>query len=232
MHRCLKGFCCCFLFFIIVSCNTNNKEKNIPPDYKDTSNTSHFKRFPDSTIAVKDDFTLLTKEDEEREDKSHMDMSYFPSNYALEKALGKPISLIIRVTYSRPHKSGRSTIFGDSAVLVPYGKLWRLGANETTEIEFLKPVTIENKKINPGRYSVYAIPLKNKWTIILNSAMYTFGDFNYDISKDVVRANASIYKSKFQLETFLIYFQKTNNGCNMIMAWDDVIASLPISITN
>jgi hypothetical protein len=232
MSFCLKIICFCFFISLFVSCNNNSKK-----EAKDSSNANSTvvtvnKKSPDTNIAVKDDFTLLTKEDEEREDKSHMDMSYFPSNYALEKALGKNIPLVIRITYSRPHKGGRSQIFGDSAVLVPYGKLWRLGANESSEIEFLKPVTINGKKIAPGRYSVYAIPNKNKWTIIVNSTIYTFGDFNYDQAKDIVRADASIYKAKFQLETFLIYFQKTNTGCNMIMAWDDIIASLPISISN
>lgn len=218
-----------FIFAIaIFSCKSKTKNSNSsntnPVSVKNTIST----KAPDTNLAIKSDFTQLTKEEEEREDKSHMDMSYFPSNYALEKALGKPVQLSIRAIYSRPHKGARTTIFGDSAVLVPYGKLWRLGANETTEIEFLRPVMFGNKKVNPGRYTLYAIPYKDKWTVILNKELYTFGDFNYNELSDIVRATAVVNKAKFKVETFFIYFQKTNNGCNLTMCWDDVVATLPI----
>ncbi len=220
------------LLFIITQATLlgcKNKKKNTQPVNTSTTNTTI--NTPDPSIEVKDDFTQLTKADEEREDKSHMDMSYFPSNYSLEKALKAPVNLLLRVIYSRPHKGSRTQIFGtDTSLLVPYGKLWRLGANETTEIEFLKPVVIEGKKINPGRYSVYAIPNKNDWTIIFNNELYTFGAFNYNATKDVVRAKATVTPSKFSLETFLIYFQKTNTGCNMILSWDNVVANLPITL--
>src|SRR4051794_25914645 len=80
-------------------------------------------------------------------DKSPMDMSYFPANYPLLKISDKaPDVPSARVIYGRPQKSGRP-IFGD---LVEYGKVWRLGANEATEIEFYKDVTIDNKKMKKG----------------------------------------------------------------------------------
>ena len=211
---------------LLAACN--NKKQSVSSN---NASVTTVNKSPDPSIEVKDDFTLLTKADEEREDKSHMDMSYFPSNYSLEKALKIPVDLKLRVIYSRPHKGSRTKIFGaDTSLLVPYGKLWRLGANETTEIEILKPVSIEGKKINPGRYCVYAIPNKKDWTIIINSQLFTFGAFNYDATKDVIRAKALVSPSKFSLETFLIYFQKTNTGCNMIFSWDDVVANLPITI--
>jgi Protein of unknown function (DUF2911) len=216
------------VFVVVLTTFYSCTNKSSKPD---GSVTTTVNKTPDPSIEVKDDFTLLTKADEEREDKSHMDMSYFPSNYSLEKALKAPVDLALRIIYSRPHKGSRTQIFGsDTSLLVPYGKLWRLGANETTEIEFLKPVTIEGKKIVPGRYCVYAIPNKNEWTIILNSQLYTFGAFNYNPVNDVVRAKAIVTPSKFILETFLIYFQKTNTGCNMIFSWDNVVAYLPITI--
>jgi hypothetical protein len=219
-------FFCFTILFLNINCTTK-KENSATVNTKPTVSN----KAPDPGIEVKDDFTQLTKADEEREDKSHLDISYFPSNYALEKALKANVDLKIRIAYSRPHKGTRTQIFGsDTSLLVPYGKLWRLGANETTEIEFIKPVSIEGKKINPGRYSVYAIPNKNDWTIILNNQLYTFGAFNYDESKDVVRAKAAVVASRFNLETFLIYFQKSNTGCNMILSWDNIVANLPITI--
>lgn len=213
---------------MICSCNTTKEKKKTSSNNPIVITPNN--KSPDPSLEVKDDFTLLTKADEEKEDKSHMDMSYFPSNYALDKALNKPVQIIARVVYSRPHKSGRPQIFGDSNVLVPYGKLWRLGANETTEIEFMKTVLIEGKKINPGRYGMYAIPHKNKWSIVFNTDLFTFGDFNYNPTKDILKADASVNAAKFSLETFLIYFQKTNVGCNLIFSWDTVVATLPISI--
>ena len=98
-------------------------------------------------------------------DKSPMDMSYYPSGYPVLKIQDKITEpLIARVIYSRPQKNGRS-IFGE---LLEYGKVWRLGANEATEIEFFKEVRINGKKIKKGRYTLYAIPFPEKWTLIIN----------------------------------------------------------------
>ncbi len=87
-------------------------------------------------------------------DKSPMDMAYFPNNYPVLKIQDKiSAPLIARVIYSRPQKSGR-TVFGE---LVEFGKVWRLGANEATEIEFFRDVRIGNKKILKGKYTMYHI---------------------------------------------------------------------------
>src|SRR5689334_3785889 len=98
-------------------------------------------------------------------DKSPMDMSYYPVNYPVLKIQDKITEpLVARVIYSRPQKSGRS-IFGG---LVKTGEVWRLGANEATELQLFRTVHIGGKKIKPGRYTLYAIVNDNNWTIILN----------------------------------------------------------------
>src|ERR1700753_1881219 len=98
-------------------------------------------------------------------DKSPMDMCYFPAEYPVLKIQDKtPGPLVARAIYSRPQKNGRK-LFGD---LVEYGKVWRLGANEATEIEFFKNVKIDGKKVKKGRYTVYALVDSDKWTMILN----------------------------------------------------------------
>src|SRR5579875_1407557 len=85
-------------------------------------------------------------------DKSPMDMVYFPNNYPVLKIQGKATDpLIARIIYSRPQRNNRP-IFGD---LVKYGEVWRLGANEATEIEFFKDVNIGGKKVAKGRYTLY-----------------------------------------------------------------------------
>ena len=117
-------------------------------------------------------------------DKSPMDMCYYPNNYPVLKIQDKVTQpAVARVIYSRPQKNGR-LIFGE---LVEYGKVWRLGANEATEIEFFRSVKIGDKKVEKGRYTLYAIPTEDNWTIILNKDNDTWGAFKYDEQKDVLR---------------------------------------------
>ena len=103
-----------------------------------------------------------------------MDMSYYPTNYPVLKIQDKNTEpLTARVIYSRPKKEGR-TIFGG---LVEYGKVWRLGANEATEVEFYQKVNIGGKKIAKGRYTLYAIVNESSWTFIVNKETDTWGSF-------------------------------------------------------
>jgi hypothetical protein len=160
-------------------------------------------------------------------DKSPMDMSYCPNNYPVLKIQDKATEPVLaRVIYSRPQKNGR-IIFGD---LIEYGKVWRMGANEATEIEFYKNVKIDGKKIMKGRYTLYAIPNPDNWTIILNSDVDTWGAFKYDAQKDILRTTVPVQKLNESVEALAITFEKTDNGCNLVIAWDNIKASLPISI--
>jgi len=160
-------------------------------------------------------------------DKSPMDMCYYPSNYPVLKIQDKVTEpAVARVIYSRPQKNGR-LIFGD---LVEYGKVWRLGANEATEIEFFKAVKIGDKKVEKGRYTLYAIPMEDSWTIILNKDNDTWGAFKYDPQKDVLRTTVPIEKLNESVEALSISFEKTDNGCNLVVAWDNIKSKLPIEI--
>jgi len=158
-------------------------------------------------------------------DKSVMDMSYYPYGYPVSKIQDKPLEpLVARVIYSRPLKNGR-TIFGD---LLEYGKVWRLGANEATEIEFYQHVKINNTKIKKGRYTMYCIPYADKWTIMINKETDTWGSFKYDSKKDVVRMDVAVQKQTEITEAFAMVFEKATTGANLIIAWDDVKVILPI----
>lgn len=160
-------------------------------------------------------------------DKSPMDMSYYPNGYPVLKIQDKATDpLVARVIFSRPQKNGR-TIFGD---LLEYGKVWRLGANEATEIEFYQNVKINNTKIKKGRYTMYCIPYADKWTIILNKETDTWGSFKYDAKKDIVRMDVPVQKQTEITEAFVMAFDKATNGTNLIIAWDDVKVSLPIML--
>lgn len=159
-------------------------------------------------------------------DKSPMDMSYCPNGYPVLKIQDKITDpLIARVIYSRPQKNGRG-IFGE---LVEYGKVWRLGANEATEIDFYRNVRINNKKLKKGRYTMYCIPYTDKWTLIINSETDTWGAFKYDEKKDILRVDLPVQKQAESLDAFVMGFDKTTTGANLVIGWDELKVNLPIT---
>jgi hypothetical protein len=158
-------------------------------------------------------------------DKSPMDMSYYPNGHPVLKIQDKATEpLVARVVYSRPQKNGRA-VFGD---LLEYGKVWRMGANEATEIEFYQTVKINNIKIKKGRYTMYCIPYADKWTVMINKETDTWGSFKYDSKKDLVKMDVPVQKQTEFTESFTIVFEKSLTGTNLIVVWDDVKISLPI----
>jgi Protein of unknown function (DUF2911) len=164
-------------------------------------------------------------------DQSSMDMSWCPSNYPLEQMQGIKQKLIARVIYSRPHKKGRRIFGKDSESLCMYGKPWRLGANEATEITFFENVNIAGKNIEKGMYVLYCIPNENKWTMILNTNIYAWG-LHIDESKDIFKTDIAVKQQTPIVEDFTILFEDTKTGSNLIMAWDNVKAVLPIEFAH
>jgi hypothetical protein len=159
-------------------------------------------------------------------DKSPLDMSYYPNSYPVLKIQDKATEpLLARVIFSRPQKNGRA-IFGE---LLEYGKVWRLGANEATEIEFFQNVKIGNTKVKKGRYTMYCIPLMEKWTLIINKENDTWGSFKYDETKDIMRIDVPVQKQTEILEAFVMAFDKMQTGVGLIIAWDNFKVILPIS---
>jgi len=153
-------------------------------------------------------------------------MSYYPYNYPvlrIQDKVTEPIAA--RVIYSRPQKAGRS-VFGE---LVKFGEVWRLGANEATEIQFYKTIRIAGKKIPKGRYTLYAITHPDSWTIIINKDTDTWGAFKYNSKKDIIRMDVPVQKSEAVVESLSMTFEKTPAGCNLIVAWDNIKTALPIN---
>lgn len=161
-------------------------------------------------------------------DKSPMDMAYYPVNYPILRIQPNKVTeqLIARVVYSRPSKNGRK-VFGE---LVEDGKVWRLGANEATEIEFFRDVKIGGKTVKKGRYTLYALENPVKWTLIVNKETDIWGAFKYDATKDLLRTECPVAKSTEMVESFTMTFEKnTDKSINLVMNWDDVVVKLPIS---
>jgi hypothetical protein len=158
-------------------------------------------------------------------DKSPMDMAYYPVNFPILKIPNKTTEPIFaRIMYSRPQKNGRK-VMGE---LVEYGKVWRMGANEATEIELFKDANVGKNKIKKGKYSIYAIPENDKWTIIFNKETDTWGAFQYDQKKDVFRYDVKPEKNAEMAEAFTIMWEKSNDGgANLIFAWDDFKCTVP-----
>lgn len=159
-------------------------------------------------------------------DKFPMDMIYFPANYPVLKVEDKAIEpLMARIIYSRPQKDDRK-IFGE---LVEYGKVWRLGANEATEIELYKDLRINDKKLTKGRYTMYAVPTPTQWTIIFNKDTDTWGAFKYDEKNDVLRVNVPVQHNRNPIDIFTMNFIKSLDGAELYIGWDDVFVTVPVA---
>jgi hypothetical protein len=160
-------------------------------------------------------------------DKSPMDMIYFPVDYPkLKMSHTTNIPPVARIIYSRPHREGRK-IFGD---LLKYGEPWRLGANEATEIELHRDVTIQNKKVAKGRYILYCIPYENKWTIVFNSNVDSWG-LKINSSDDIYKFDVPLtFNSALLIEYFTIAFEKTDKGFDLLMVWENMMAKLPVTL--
>jgi len=157
-------------------------------------------------------------------DISPMDMLYFPTDFPLKQMNGQVNGLPqIRVIYSRPHRGGRK-LFGE---LVKWGQPWRLGANEATEIQFFNPVTIQSQKLEKGQYVLYAIPYEDHWTIVFNRNLYSWG-LKFNPADDVLKIDIPAVTKAQLVEHFTMSFEPIINGAELIMAWEDREARLPI----
>ena len=201
------SFCCLLLF----SCNNKKSNSN--------ENTGN------GTVDTSDKFRTSSKVNPYAPvDVSPMDMSYYPVDYPKAKNKNTTEPPLARLVYSRPHLQGRK-LFEE---ILKYGEPWRLGANESTELDFYKNVIIQGKLIKIGRYVLYCIPEKDKWTIVLNSNIDSWG-LHPDTTKDLERFVIPVKKNPDLLEYFTIVFRQAGNGVELFMAWDDVEAVLPFT---
>jgi hypothetical protein len=158
-------------------------------------------------------------------DASPVDIAYFPNKALKFKKTDTP-SPSIKVIYSRPSVKGR-TIFGD---LIKYGEVWRVGANENTEIKFYKPATINGVAVPAGTYSLFAVPEKDKWTIIINKELDLWGGYAYDESKDLVKITVPVKTVPTVIEALSIAFTSKDNVTNLVIGWDKTTVEVPITI--
>ena len=204
-----------FLLTCFFSFACNDKKGNSKPNVSDVTRE-------DSSASVKPEKTTNSYAPV---DVSPMDMSYYPADYPKSK-MSKTVAIppLARVVYSRPHLQGRK-LFQD---VLKYGEPWRLGANEATELDLYADAFIQGKKIKAGRYILYSIPEQDKWTIVLNSNIDSWG-LQPDPSKDIARFIVTPTKTSNSIEFFTMIFQPTINGADLLMAWDNLEVKLPIA---
>jgi hypothetical protein len=130
----------------------------------------------------------------------------------------------IKITYSQPEKRGRE-IFGK---LVPYNEVWRTGANEATEITTTKNIQINGTLLKAGTYSIFTIPQKDKWTIIINGEVGLWGAYNYNSKLDVMRFDVAAMTSDIVYESFTIEFNHRNEVADLLLYWDKTKVSIPV----
>jgi len=134
-------------------------------------------------------------------------------------ASGKIGETTVTINYSSPAVKNRK-IWGE---LVPYGKVWRAGANEATTIEFSQDVMVEGKPLSQGKYSLYTIPGENQWTVIFNKAVGQWGT-EYDERRDALRVTVKPRKAP-KMQERLAYFVARNG---ILMRWENL--ELPIKV--
>ncbi len=151
-------------------------------------------------------------------DKSPHDISYY--------RLNKVTSPIVKVVYGRP-QSNNKEIFGNE---VSYGKVWRTGADEATEVKFYKNVLFGNVKVPAGTYVLYTIPGEKEWKVILNSNLDAW-DNQYDSLFDIAEITVPSSKAEV-LKVFSIAFKEKKDAVQMVLGWGSIRVKIPIYLEN
>jgi DUF2911 family protein len=131
----------------------------------------------------------------------------------------------ITVDYSSPRAKGRK-IYGG---LVPFGEVWRTGANEATSFVTTANLTIGGKDVPAGSYTIFTIPNQNKWTLIINKKTGEWGiPYKYE-SDDQARVDMDVSKTSGPVENFTISFHEMGTGCHMYLDWENTRATVELT---
>jgi hypothetical protein len=140
--------------------------------------------------------------------------------------------LKITVFYNRPYKKGRE-IFSENG-LVPFGKIWRTGANEATYIETNKPLMVKGQKLNPGKYSLWTIPGPQTWQVIFNTDYPSWGinyngESNHNPVADAVVVEVPVVLQNNVVEQFTISLEKVADDVELAFWWDKTLVAVPLT---
>jgi hypothetical protein len=131
----------------------------------------------------------------------------------------------ISIAYSRPSMRGRKVVGGD---LVPYGRVWRTGANEATKLSTPVPLTIAGKAVPAGDYSLFTLPAESGWTLIINKQTGQSG-LEYNQEQDLARVPMKVSKLPAPVEQFTISWKKTGaSSADLVLEWENTRLSVPV----
>jgi hypothetical protein len=130
----------------------------------------------------------------------------------------------ITIDYSSPRAKGRK-IFGG---LVPYGQIWRAGANESTTFVVGSDVTVGGKAVPAGSYTIFTIPAEDKWTLVISKKTGEWGTAYPGPENDLARIDMKVKKLSAPVENFTIAFDQAGAGCTLKMEWETTEASVDI----
>ncbi len=132
----------------------------------------------------------------------------------------------ITIRYHRPAVAKRR-VWGE---LVPYGQVWRAGANLNTTIEFSSPVTVGGKTLPAGTYGLHMLPTEKDWSVMLSSMAMAWGSFSYDEKEDVARFTVTPAPADFEERLEYRFENPTENSVNVVMQWEKLQVSFPITV--
>jgi hypothetical protein len=149
----------------------------------------------------------------------------------------------MRVVYSRPYKRGRDNIFGteESEALVPFGKVWRTGANEATELTVTGDLTIGGEKLAAGTYSLFTVPGADSWSVHVNSALGLSGTGIFADGKftpvdlpatDVVVVKASPGTLEEEVDQLTFVWKEADGGADMCLQWITTEVCVPFRVAS
>lgn len=136
------------------------------------------------------------------------------------KAEGTIDGVGVKIDYHQPAAKGRKIMGG----LVPFGEVWRTGANATTTIEFSADAKVEGKAVAKGKYGLYTIPGETEWTIIINKGI-KWGAYDYTDKDDVIRVKVKAAKAAAFVESFTIAI----DGSNIVLSWENTSVSFKVA---
>lgn len=167
-------------------------------------------------------------------DKSPMDAAFYPAGaakrqFAKTEELKMAATPQIRVLYGRPALNGRDIFPG----ITKYGEVWRVGANESTELLLMKDATIGGKLVKAGRYSIVITPTEKSWTVHINSENDGWGNYSHKPEMDLVTTSIAVTKDSESLEnlSMALYSPNNDNVVHLKIGWGMYRAEMPITMS-
>lgn len=149
----------------------------------------------------------------------------------------------ISIVYHRPNVKGRTNVYGCTSpnviqkgnytdpCLVPYGQVWRTGANENTTIEFSTDVTINGQPLPAGKYGFFAMPGEKEWTLIFNKVNNEWGAFTYKVEQDALRVKAVPTKLSDSRETLMYEFDNVSgSSAQVVLSWEKLAVPFTVNV--